>query len=107
MNLNDLTPEQQEKARACKSEEELRELAKSIGIELSEDELSELAGGVLSDICRKDRPCPNYMVPGPCPSETDCMKLSCSELSPCSDLLNCNQLKGPQPCDSFLFPAAT
>ena len=45
MNFDDLTPEQQEKVRACKSPEELFELAKAEGRQLTEDELAEIAGG--------------------------------------------------------------
>lgn len=45
MNLEDLTPEQMEKAKACKSSEELLELAKKEGHELSLDELEEVSGG--------------------------------------------------------------
>ena len=40
-----LTPEQLEKARACKSADELIELAKSEGIELNEEQLEALTGG--------------------------------------------------------------
>lgn len=45
MKFEDLTPEQQEKARACSSTEELIELAKAEGAELSDEELDGLAGG--------------------------------------------------------------
>ena len=45
MNFEDLTPEQQEKARACKSKEELIELAKSEGVDLTDEQLSAVAGG--------------------------------------------------------------
>lgn len=40
-----LTPEQMEKARACKSAEEMIELAKSEGIELNDEQLEAIAGG--------------------------------------------------------------
>ena len=40
-----LTPEQLEKARACKSAKELIELAKSEGIELNDEQLEAIAGG--------------------------------------------------------------
>ena len=36
MEFKDLTPEQQEMAKACKSVDELVELAKSFGVRLSE-----------------------------------------------------------------------
>ena len=39
MILNDMTPEQMEKAQACKTSEELAGFAQSIGITLSEEEL--------------------------------------------------------------------
>ena len=45
MENKDLTPDQLEKALACKTPEELLELAKSEGYELSEDELSAISGG--------------------------------------------------------------
>ena len=45
MSLNDMTPEQMEKAQACKTSEELAEFAQSIGITLSEEELEGVAGG--------------------------------------------------------------
>ena len=45
MNFEDLTPEQQEKARACKTPEEMLELAKQEGYELSDAELDGIAGG--------------------------------------------------------------
>ena len=45
MKFEDLTPEQQEKARACKTPEDILALAKEEGYELSEDELSSIAGG--------------------------------------------------------------
>lgn len=45
MNIEDISPELKEKALACKTPEELIELAKSEGIELSEDQLDAIAGG--------------------------------------------------------------
>ena len=45
MNFEDLTPEQQEKARACKTPEEVLALAKQEGYEPSEAELDGIAGG--------------------------------------------------------------
>lgn len=49
MNFEDLTPEQQEKARACKTPEEMLELAKAAGYELSDAELDGIAGGAWCD----------------------------------------------------------
>ena len=45
MKLEDLTPEQQEKAKGCKTTEELFALAEAEGIELSDSELEAIAGG--------------------------------------------------------------
>ena len=42
---SDLTPEQQEKLKACKTREELAALAKENGFELSDDVLEDVAGG--------------------------------------------------------------
>jgi predicted ribosomally synthesized peptide with nif11-like leader len=41
-----LTPEQQEKAKACKTPEDVMALAKEVGYDLSEDELAALSGGI-------------------------------------------------------------
>ena len=45
MDLKNLSPELQEKAQACQNPEELLELAKEEGYELSEEELESVAGG--------------------------------------------------------------
>ena len=45
MNFEDLTPEQKEKALACKTPDELIALAKEEGYELSDAELDGIAGG--------------------------------------------------------------
>ena len=45
MNYEDLTPEQCEKAKACKTAEELLALAKAEGYELSDEDLEEISGG--------------------------------------------------------------
>lgn len=44
-SFKDLTPEQLEKARACKDSADLIELAKEEGIELTDDQLEAVAGG--------------------------------------------------------------
>ncbi|MBR2834645.1 MAG: Nif11-like leader peptide family natural product precursor [Coriobacteriales bacterium] len=44
-HLSQLSPELQEKARACKTPEELLALAQEEGYELSDDELASIAGG--------------------------------------------------------------
>ena len=56
MDLKDLSPELREKVKACKSSEELMELAKREGHKLTEDELDAIAGGgnwncTRDDIC--------------------------------------------------------
>ena len=45
MNFEELTSEQQAKARTCKNVDELVELAKEDGMELSDEELEAIAGG--------------------------------------------------------------
>lgn len=45
MDFDSLSPELKEKALACKTPEELFELAKSEGMELTEDQISSLSGG--------------------------------------------------------------
>ena len=71
MKLEDLTPEQMEKAKAMKTPEELLEFAKSEGYELSDDELSAVSGGRWSG-CEAFR----------CESDTcpalDCTSVVCS-----------------------------
>ena len=63
MNFNELTKEQQEKARACKTAEDMLELAKQEGYTLSDEELKAISGGVSWD-CVRD--CPEHM---PCPQD--------------------------------------
>ena len=48
MKFEDLSPELQEKAVVCKTPEELFELAKSEGLELGEEELEAINGGMVS-----------------------------------------------------------
>lgn len=45
MKFEDLTPEQQEKARAAKSPEDILALAKEEGYNLSDEELAAISGG--------------------------------------------------------------
>jgi len=45
MNIENLAPEMQEKAKACKTAEELLTLAKEEGYELTDDDLEAVAGG--------------------------------------------------------------
>ena len=46
MDFEDLTPEQQEKVRACKTPEDMLALAKAEGYELSDEELAAVNGGI-------------------------------------------------------------
>jgi predicted ribosomally synthesized peptide with nif11-like leader len=48
MDFEDLTPEQQEKVRACKTPEDMLALAKAEGYELSDEELEAVSGGDFS-----------------------------------------------------------
>ena len=45
MDIKDLTPEQKAKALACTSSEEVVELAKELGVELTDEQLDAIAGG--------------------------------------------------------------
>lgn len=45
MKYEDLTPEQQEKAKACKTPEDILALAKAEGYELSDEQLETITGG--------------------------------------------------------------
>ena len=45
MKLKDLSPELQEKVKACKTAEELKILAQENGFELSDEELEGISGG--------------------------------------------------------------
>lgn len=57
MNFEDLSPELQEKVKACKTAEELFALAKEEGVELTEDQLETIAGGQDYDPCFGNLPC--------------------------------------------------
>jgi len=54
--LKGLTEEQIAKIKACNSGEELSELAKAEGVELSEEQLNAISGGGL--FCSSDNNCP-------------------------------------------------
>ena len=49
MNYKDISPELKDKARACHTPEELFELAKEEGMELSDEDLDGIAGGWCSE----------------------------------------------------------
>ncbi len=60
MDLKDLSPELQEKAKACKTVEELKALAQENGFELSDDELDAVSGGNFGrSTCFSYVTCPN------------------------------------------------
>lgn len=48
ISFDSLTEEQQAKALACKTPEELFELARDEGVELNEDDLDAINGGIVS-----------------------------------------------------------
>ena len=50
MKFEDLTPEMQEKAKACKTPDEILALAKEEGYELSDAELDQVSGGDFWDV---------------------------------------------------------
>ena len=47
MKFEDLTPEQQEKAKACKTVEDVLALSKTEGYKLSDEDLQAISGGGL------------------------------------------------------------
>ncbi len=54
MNYENLTPEQIERAKACKNADELAALAQSEGIELTNEQLDAVSGGLwdgCDDLC--------------------------------------------------------
>ena len=102
MDFNDLTPEQQEMARACKSHEELAELVRSLGYELTEEELAGIAGANLSQTCRTDRLCLHSSRPI-CPNRFQCPDFSFCPIESCVELLACpDHLLGD--CDGYNPP---
>ena len=61
MDFENLSEEIKEKAKACASSEELLALAKAEGIELSEDQIAQIAGGEAG--WGVEDTCPNNIVP--------------------------------------------
>lgn len=51
MDFKDLTAEQKARARDCKTPEEIIDLAKEVGRELSDDQLEFISGGGFWDNC--------------------------------------------------------
>ena len=47
MDFNDLSEDLKAKAKACKTPDELLQLAKDEGIELSDDQLEQMSGGLV------------------------------------------------------------
>ena len=45
MEFKDLTPEQQERAKACKTQEEFMELADELDLDISPEQLQSISGG--------------------------------------------------------------
>ena len=69
MDFNDISPELREKAKGCKTTEELVKLAKQEGIELSDEQIESISGGDWTcwDDCSKvssgcvNEPCPGVI----------------------------------------------
>ena len=59
MNIEDLSSEMQDKVKACKTAEELLELAKTEGYDLSDEDLEAIAGGGSWDDSCDDWDCRN------------------------------------------------
>jgi hypothetical protein len=97
MNFEDLSPELQEKARACKSKEELSELAASVGVHLSDDELEAVAGGTCRTDCLWDG--------ANCTNDTECItNTGCpTKVSDCPTLFSCKTLFSciPKNCKGY------
>lgn len=61
MDLSNLSPEVQEKAKNCKSPEELLSLAKEEGYELTNEELEAISGGAWLIDSLNDSICGKYV----------------------------------------------
>lgn len=73
MNFEDLTSEQMEKAKACKTPDELASLAEEEGIELSDEQLEAMSGGnVLTEWANEcpKKDCEGYVEYNSCPKYT-------------------------------------
>lgn len=60
MTFEDLSPELREKALLCKTPEDLVQLAKDEGIELSDEQIDAVSGGIIWDC---DYTCIDLVVP--------------------------------------------
>ena len=56
MDYDDLTPEQRERVKACKSAEELVALAKEYGVELTDEQAASVSGGDNEWYCPCNQP---------------------------------------------------
>ena len=77
MNFEELSQELQEKIKACKSAEEMASLCADQGVELSDDEITAIAGGIFRpDGCNMLVPDRSSLVdvrvPNPCRMDRDC-----------------------------------
>lgn len=75
MNPEDLSPELIEKARACKTGEELSALAAEVGVELSDEQLEAVSGGSWATDCPKED-CSDYQPDVQC-NHGGCNHFSC------------------------------
>ena len=90
MKPEELTAEQKAKLMACKNFDELMSALGSMGVELSDEQLAGIAGGICrSDctlhgaICRKDSSSPNLP--------------DCTTLFQCPVKFECQGFEGPTP----------
>lgn len=60
MDFKNLTPEQQERIKACKTPEELNALVQEYGENLTEEELSAISGGSWTDEFRPATECDDF-----------------------------------------------
>jgi predicted ribosomally synthesized peptide with nif11-like leader len=60
MDFNDLSPEMKDKVRACKSPEEVLNLAKEVGYTLTDEQLEGISGGWGDPNCTDLNECKDY-----------------------------------------------
>ena len=88
--LDELSPELMEKAKACKSADELKALAAAEGVKLSDEELTALSGGGVEPDCPEYKTFNNFCavystIDCPC----DCTQVSISDVN---GLFRCGQV---------------